>query len=147
MATEKREPKKTITVDGKEINLRIYTRHIAPMSEKLGMDLHTSIMHIYDNPAVLAPVLWACMAGKKSDDLPTIEDAQDAVDDLIDQGLGPEELQQIVIDIGENSGFFTGSRAMQLSKIPAMMSKVAKMTDQTMIDKMDKIIQKQTSKE
>lgn len=146
MTTKKKESRKTITVDGKDINLRIYTRNIAAMNSKLGMNLQQAVMEVYDNPALLAPVLWACMVGKKSEDLPTIEDAQDVVDDLIDQGNDPEELMELAIDIGVNSGFFTGSRAVQLKRIPEMMTQVTATADQKMVEKMDKIITKQTAK-
>lgn len=137
-----RKAKQTIEINGKTINLRVYTRNVAALNEKLGTNLQDAVVQIFDNPALFAPVLQACMAGK--DDLPDINEAYDVVDALIDQGFTPDKLMELAIDVGENSGFFTGSRAVTMRTLPAKLIKMSDQMDNKLATGLDETIQKLT---
>lgn len=139
-----KKAKASIQIGDDTLNLRIYTRNVAALNDKLGMDLQAAVMQIFDDPSLLAPILWACMAGKDKADQVSMDDAYDAVDALIDQGYTSDKLMELAIDVGENSGFFTGSRTVMMRTLPAKMIEASKAMDSKISDNIDKNIQRMT---
>lgn len=96
-----------LKVKGREIYKRIYSRHIAEVQSMLGdITFIEAVNDITDDPyKKTIPFLWGILQGKDGDK--TKEDAQDLYDDLVDAGYTPAKFMSLVIDICDQSGFFT----------------------------------------
>lgn len=122
-----------IEINGKTYQLRIASRYVASVQEKLGGKVFTdAIFDLIDNPVPnTIPFIWGMLQSQR----PALTDEYadyDLYDVLVESGYGPEEFSQLVLDICETSGFFTEAQKTGLRKLPQVMSEMTG----TLMDKM-----------
>lgn len=121
---------KTLKVSGREYSLRIYSRYLAEVQEKLpeGKAFAEAIMEASTNPvANTVPFLWGIIQDRKSDERKSMEDAYDLYDQLVDEGFSGYRFSELVLDICTASGFFDdrGEKMMRssLEKVRQVMER------------------------
>ncbi len=123
---------KVLKVKDREIPLRIYSRYINMIQEKLPEDMPISqavIEAMSDPIGVVVPFLWGVLQDRNSDEIVPINKAYELYDDLVDMKKTPSDFSEIVLDICYASGFFdqSGYDAMTayINKIAAIQKNAA----------------------
>lgn len=123
---------KTLKVKDREIPLRIYSRYINMIQEKLPEDMPISqavIEAMSDPVEVAVPFLWGVLQDRNSDEIVPINKAYELFDDLVDMEKTSADFSKIVLDICYESGFFdqSGYDAMTayIDKIAAIQKSAA----------------------
>ena len=124
----------TITIKGKTHYLRIYSKHVKTLQEKLkGKSFEEAAIDALDNPVEnVVPFLWAIL--QKKDVIINESEAYDLFDDMVDEGKNAEDFSKLIFEIGEASGFFSPARiTMQRAMILKMNQ-----TQEEIMEKMNK---------
>lgn len=121
---------KNLEINGKVYGLRIYSKFVAGVQEKLPAEtpFAEAIMSASTDPVKYAvPFLWGIIQDRKSDELVPYDQAFDLYDDLVDAGYKGFKISELLTDICEASGFFDDSGA---ASVRAALKKVKEITDQ-----------------
>lgn len=119
-----------LEINGKTYPLRIYSKYIAGVQEKLpeGKPFAEAIMDAATDPVKnVVPFLWGIIQDRKSDINKSIDLAYELYDDLVDAGYKGFRFSELLIDIATASGFFdeSGEQTMRtsLTKVQTIMEK------------------------
>lgn len=130
----------SIEINGKTYQLRIASRYVAVVQEKLGgKTFSDAIFDLLDNPVKnTVPFIWGMLNSQKP---AVVEEYAEysLYDELVSQGYEPDSFAKLVLDICETSGFFTEAQKKGLRKLPQVMDEMnATLTDK-MLTQLEKI--------
>ncbi|MFZ2538555.1 MAG: DUF6096 family protein [Oscillospiraceae bacterium] len=95
----------TFKVGNEEYKLRLTSRSIVDIEQKLGKSIFYSLEHIQDNlVGTVTAILWGSMQAFNTGI--TSEKTFELYDQYIDEGNSVEDMMQVILDLFEVSGFF-----------------------------------------
>lgn len=103
---------RTLEVNGKTYSLRIYSKFIAGVQEKLpeNKPFAEAIVEAGTDPVKhVVPFLWGIIQDRKSDTELSMDAAYELYDDLVDAGYSGFKFAELLLDICTASGFFDES--------------------------------------
>lgn len=116
------KPFETLTVSGKEYNLKITMGEMVKLEAKIGSDLLTG-MEKLTAATTLAEYYFAALK-PFNDSISTIEDVYQLIDDFITEGGNYEDLQLKMIEVLVLSGVMS-QKAYEISKKATAKQKAA----------------------